>query len=175
MGFDCDAITIVGLRIKCENLKVTEKKVEKYVNCYCIINNVDSFSYCPSCGNKNKHGTYEQFITYDIKEFHYTRDDSDGYIGRIKINNRKYRVCQPTEHEDWIYITLYKGIREGPRNYNEKETVKCELSFEELMKMRDEIKNGLIEIESHYRTIDEKFSLWSDDKFGIYTIVDYSY
>jgi|SRR5579862_201154 len=177
MGFDCCSVTVIGLRINFENLEVVEKKIEKHINCGCVVNNIDSFNYCPNCGNKNKYGMIERFVTYKIKEFCYTDDDEDenGVQGIININNQKYKVIRPTEHEQWFYITLYKGIRDGPRNYNEKETVKCELSFEELMKMRDEMKNNLMEIESHYRTIDKKFSLWSDDKFGIYTIVDYSY
>lgn len=193
MGIDFHAITVIGLRIKLNDLKITEKITSKYINCKCK-NNTNLFVYCPDCGNKNNFGTYDYFATNFIKEFcssegkdvESSEEDFGFNQGIIETNGEKYKVIRPTDQEDWIYITLYAGNRDGPRNYNKDEISKCEISLEELIKMKDKMKMDLTWVGAKYQTcapfIDCKsyydminYSLWSDDKFGIYTIVDFNY
>lgn len=187
MEFDCSAITVIGLKITLDDLKVTKKKAIKYVNCKCKQNiEVQLFNFCPDCGNKNRHGTYDQYKRDFINEFHLDAGlDINFKHGIIKIGDDRYDVIKPTENEDLIYISLYFGMRDGPTNYKPNGITRCQFSFEELIKMKHKMKNDLTQIQSQYETYTPfavgknycdlaSYSLWSDDNFGIYTIIDFT-
>lgn len=69
MGFDCSAITVIGLRITKDDLYVTNTHTYGYVNCNCKNNDNQEYGYCPTCGKKNNFGTYTRSETNLIDEF----------------------------------------------------------------------------------------------------------
>lgn len=164
MGFDCRAITVIGLRITKHDLQVTRTHTYTHVNCSCKNNNSQEYAYCPTCGRKNNFGTYTESETNLIDEF----EKSDGWnsYGTLQINENTYTVIQPInkEYEKWLYVTIYKGKRDGPRNYNANVTEKCEFSLEKLVDLKNAMKEDLSEI-----------GLWNESNFGIYTLIYFSY
>lgn len=149
MGFDCYAMTVIGLRIT-ENDLMT-----KHINCNCKDNNDPEFNYCPTCGKKNIDSDF-------IDKFEWKASYDYPLYGTITINNIAYSIIQPIkeEHEKWLYINLYYESK----HYESEETMKCSCTLEQLVSLKESMKSDLTEI-----------GLWDDEKFGIYTLINTSY
>lgn len=147
MGFDCSAITVIGLRLLKKDLQITTS----YLACQ-HQENQNHYHYCPICGIQNNTST-----TTFIKEF--LPKNNDYLYGTIK----GYPVYQ-FDLEKWLYVCLNYGERQGPRSYDPKDTVLCPYSLENLVIMKDKMKADL-----------SPLGLWNDEKFGIYTLIQYSY
>ena len=141
--------------------KITKQDHRQYLNCDHKTNNNSLFNFCPECGKKNNYGEYISTEEEFIDGFEGI-DDSPIY-GAITINNRVYEIIKPIdETEEWLYVKLYFGRRDGPRMHDSEITVKCHFSLEELVEMKNKMKQDL-------------HNIWHDNKFGIYTLIDYRY
>jgi len=167
MGFDCSAITIIGLRITKKDLQIEKQITLPYKACS-HDENTNQFIYCPRCGIKNNVDnqirTYIDFIKEFKSSFYDDTHQHWAVNGTITINDNIFKVYRPIENEEWLYIGLYLGERDGPRCYNSTDTTQCSFSLEELVEMKNKMKESLSQI-----------NLWSDDYFGIYTLINYSY
>lgn len=164
MGFDCEAITIIGLRLLEDDLKIPVTKT--YTNCKCI-NNINNYKYCPDCGKKNQYGTYVeyQFIDQFSEKLCTGPESSDDDLyfplyGHLNINDRTYPVYQPVEREKWLYVSIYFGIKHGPRNYRPENI--CKVSPTVIL--NNHLKEDLTSI-----------GLWNEEDYNIYTLIEYSY
>lgn len=154
MGFDCAAVTVIGLRITEDDLIV--KKIEhRECSCSCKLNN-SSFNYCHECGHKNNKYFEYQYVTG------YVKTDDDDWT--IQIEDRIYNIIQPTSNENLWYITLDYLSRAGPRNYEKDGRSKLAYDLETLLEMKNQMKIDLTTI-----------GVWNDAKFGIYTLIDFSF
>ncbi len=164
MGFDCQAITMIGLRLLEQDLKITICK--PFNHCPDKLNNI-TFLYCPHCGNKNRVGnemTYQYIEQFSEKELTGPESSDDEFydqlIGHLIINEHVYLIYKPVEQEEWLYVTLYYGIKHGPRNYKKESIVKVSPDLLTTNSLKEDLTS---------------INLWKEEDYGIYTLIEYSY
>jgi hypothetical protein len=154
MGFDTSAITIIGLRIRTDQTVIEESL--PYINCNCQ-NNTNNFSFCPDCGKKNQFGFYK--VETKRPEIQRANDCDD----RFYFTFYGYPMLECMfDREEWLYLSLWHGVRDGPRSYQPETETKCPYNLEELTVLKNKMK-------------DTVGDLWKDEHFGIYTICEFSY
>lgn len=149
MGFDCTAVTVIGLRTTRDRLVEKVEATTFIDHSRCPTWNA-SFKYCPDCSQAGSITTTET----RFKEL------VDGWDIPTRVAG--YKVYHVDE-EDNIYICISINTREGPRSYDPEAVVKEDLSLEELIKEREIMKKKL-----------EPLTIWNDEDFGIFTLIEFS-
>ncbi len=170
MGLTSDAYTIVGLKITENDLTI--ETTHKYELCGCGINSVN-FNFCPSCGSKNKFGTYTTHEYINNYNDEYNDDHPEDELGLVHgiltINNTKYKVFK-FEYLPHMYLSIYKTkcFDNGCGCTCEE----CPLSLENLCELKQKLMEDLCTIDIWKNDID--FINNFNKNFKIHTILERS-
>ncbi len=168
-----DAYTIIGLKIKEEDLMVGRTYEHKLC---CDRINSNFFNYCPSCGSKNKFGTYtisDYIDNYNpnngIHDEDYRGDFPEDYLsgdcGILTINNTTYKVFK-LENIAEMYISVsYTYCIDNYHGYKSNE---CSLSLENLCELKQKLMEDLCTVDKWKN--DVNFVNNFNKNFKIYTI-----
>lgn len=168
MGQDTTAITIIGLRIP-KSIFITTKFLKWNNICNCSNNN-KSLNFCPDCGNKNEIQNKIQYETqktiYEEIKHKNGREATLNNLSECTIFGYNFysEYYGGERNSEFIYVYIYKGVKDGPRSYVEDDIVECFESFEGLIEGREEMRKRFTK------------SLLEENEFveyfGIYTLVE---
>lgn len=164
-GFDCSAITLIGVKLPRSCLYVTKTVYwTRYrSNCSCNVN-ANYGLYCSNCGNQNTAVQTE----HQEHQFH-PKVSGGKYIEERVSSLGPYKAFYESygeEFNDFIFFPIYTGEKYGPRMWDKEVIVKCPLKLEEIIEKREEMRKFLRD--ENIVTSDELF----DRYFGIHTLVN---
>ncbi len=176
MGFDADAITIIGVKIPREQLRC----IKQYsLDCRCTDNDKTK-QHCSSCGNRNN----QIKITHEWIDAVVERiSDDDTWGSDCYYLFNKYLLYieefEGDEDQNYVYVILWKGERTVVRGYDINETTGTyTVPLEDLIKLRDEMKEDIVIHGTPEGSASEGGILSANDfdkNFGIYTSVSGSH
>lgn len=156
MGFDCDAVTLIGLRLPYNVLYMEKLEVTHLDRTKCK-NFQQRFPFCPDCGEKSSITVHKS-----IRNPLFTFDDF-GIVDNIR-GIPVYFTQNERDPMKYLYIYIYMGEKKGPRSYDPDTQISCNFSLEDLCALKNNMKNVLSDTD-----------LFAKGNFGIYTLLNYSY
>ena len=164
MGFDCCAITVIGLKITNSDLYETVEITHGINHDTCMHLDKKIHQFCPDCGQQTviheSNTEPKSFLTLDNYGLPII-------IGQYGFN---YEIKDFSNYDDTSstksdrYVILKEFMKDGPRSYESDNIVKMYESLEHLIILRNQMKREL-----------EYTGLWNDKNFGIFTLIQFSY
>lgn len=149
MGFDCDAVTVIGLRVPLSRVQKRTETVTKLNHEQCPTLNAKAHKFCPDCGRST--------VLVDEQVETLQR------VGKYEIYHPSSGVYGALDRANFVYICMRKSVRQGPRNFDEKANAVIVPTLEELAAEREVMRARLTPL-----------GFWtSDHEFGIYTLISF--